>query len=84
MIRQRGQLTIPDQARKVLSWLQIGEMVGIEIDNDDELRIKPHTKVNKKVDWDSFWKRMELSRSFRGTRNDKPLSQMVVEDRKSH
>ena len=55
----------------------------IDIDSE-EVRIKPHPKASKKVDWDSLWKRMELSRSFKGKKNEKPLSQIIIEDREKH
>lgn len=76
-------MTIPDQVRDMLAWLREGSVVGIDIENE-EVRIKPHSKISKKVDWDSLWKRMELSRSFKGKKNDKPLSQMIIEDRENH
>ena len=83
VIRQRGQLTIPGQVRDLLVWMREGSVVGIDIE-DEEVRIKPHAKTSKKVDWDSLWKKMELSRSFKGKKNEKPLSQMIIEDRENH
>jgi bifunctional DNA-binding transcriptional regulator/antitoxin component of YhaV-PrlF toxin-antitoxin module len=80
-IRQRGQLTIPDRLRETLSWLQTGEVVGIDIDND-EVRIRPHAKMGKGVDWGDFWTKVQLARSFKGKRGN--LSGLIVEDRENH
>lgn len=80
-IRQRGQLTIPDQVRGVLSWLQTGEVVGIDID-DNEVRIRPHSKVSRGMNWDDFLMKVQLARSFGGKRGN--LSGMIVADRESH
>ncbi|MBI3577463.1 AbrB/MazE/SpoVT family DNA-binding domain-containing protein [Candidatus Gottesmanbacteria bacterium] len=81
VIRQRGQLTVPDQVREILSWLQTGSVVGIEV-NDDELRVIPHTKMGKPVDWDAFFSKVHLARSLRGKRGN--LSSVITEDRESH
>jgi len=80
-IRQRGQLTIPDQVRETLSWLRTGEVVGIDID-DDEVRIRPHSKAGRGMNWDDFLTKVQLARSFRGKRGN--LSGMIVADRESH
>lgn len=81
IIRQRGQLTIPDQVRDMLVWLQEGSVVGIDIDHE-EVRIKPHSKVTKNIDWDEFFSKVQLARSFKGKRGN--LSLIVAGDREDH
>jgi len=79
VIRQRGQITIPDKLREELSWLQVGEVVGLVIE-DDEVRVKPKARTGDKAfDYDEFQRRVELARTFEGTRGD--LSRAVMEDR---
>lgn len=80
-IRQRGQLTIPDKVREVLDWLQTGAVVGIDVDKE-EVRIKPHFRANKDIDWDEFLAKVQLARSFWGKRGN--LSAMIVADRENH
>ena len=63
-IRQRGQLTIPDQVRGMLGWLQTGAVVGIEADKD-EVRIKPKIVSKKQTDWDKIWRTIKLTRSLK-------------------
>ena len=81
VVRQRGQLTIPDQVRQMVGWLQTGAVVGVEVE-DEEVRIKPHAKVKTAIDWDKVWRGIELARSFKGKRGN--LSAMIAKDRESH
>ncbi|MBI5356416.1 AbrB/MazE/SpoVT family DNA-binding domain-containing protein [Candidatus Collierbacteria bacterium] len=81
VIRQRGQLTIPDQVRDMLVWLREGSVVGIDIDSE-EVRIKPHSRAKKDVDWDGFFSKVQLARSFKGKRGN--LSSIIVDDRENH
>lgn len=81
VIRQRGQLTVPDQIRDLLTWLETGSVVGIDIDQE-EIRITPHAQSKKIIDWDGFLSKIQLARSFRGKRGN--LSAVVVEDRANH
>ena len=82
-IRQRGQLTIPDQVREMLGWLQTGAVVGIEADKD-EVRIKPKIISRKQADWDKIWRTIKLTRSFKSQGGDIPASQFIIEDRQRH
>lgn len=79
IIRNRGQLTIPDAVRKIVNWITPSSAVTITVVNSDEIRIKPH---QKQIDWDKLWKMIELSRSFKGKRGN--LSEFIVEDRNRH
>lgn len=83
-IRQRGQLTIPDQVREVLSWLRTGEVVGIDID-DDEVRIRPQTEVKKGVDWDKLWRGLERCWTYKSRkRGELSGSEFIARDRYNH
>lgn len=81
IIRQRGQLTIPDQVRDMLAWLREDSVVGIDIDHE-EVRIKPHSKVTKNINWDGFFSKVQLARSFKGKRGN--LASIVAGDREDH
>lgn len=82
-IRQRGQLTIPDRVRETLGWLQTGEIVGIDVD-DDEVRIRPHSKLVRDVDWDRLWAGLKRCRSFKSRSKQMPLSEFIIQDREKH
>lgn len=76
-------MTIPDQVRGMLGWLQTGAVVGIEADKD-EVRIKPKIVSKKQTDWDKIWRTIKLTRSFKSQGEDIPASQFIVEDRQRH
>ncbi|OGJ22308.1 MAG: hypothetical protein A2804_02015 [Candidatus Pacebacteria bacterium RIFCSPHIGHO2_01_FULL_46_10] len=82
IVRQRGQLTIPDKIRDVVAWLREGEIISIEIEQENVI-LKPHTQAGKQTpNWDKIWHNIELARSFKGKRGN--LSQMIAEDRENH
>lgn len=81
VVRQRGQLTIPDPIRDMFAWLREGSAVWIDIDNE-EVRIKPHAKMKTDIDWDGFFSKVHLARSFKGKRGN--LSAIVAKDRHNH
>lgn len=80
IIRQRGQLTIPDQIRGFLSWIIPNSVVTITIGQNEEIIVKPYAKdKTKKIDWKGIWERIEIADSFWGKRGN--LSKFIVEDR---
>lgn len=82
IVRQRGQLTIPDRVRRSTHWLREGEVVGIEVE-EEKIVLKPHFKADQNsFDWKKMWQKIQLTRSFEGKEGN--LSKFVVEDRKSH
>jgi bifunctional DNA-binding transcriptional regulator/antitoxin component of YhaV-PrlF toxin-antitoxin module len=85
-IRQRGQLTIPDLIRKKFSWLKENAVVSIAASSGGEVIIKPLIVqgASDKPNWNEIWRRIYLTRSFRGRTKDKSLSQFIVEDRLRH
>lgn len=79
VIRNRGQLTIPDSIRALRQWASPNSAVTITSENPDEIIIRPH---KKEVDWDKLWKMINKSRSFKGKGGN--LSQFIAEDRLNH
>jgi len=83
VIRDRGQLTIPDKIREAHDWANPNSIVTIISDSPDEIIIKPHkADVKREIDWNRLWKMIEFSRSFKGKRGN--LSKFIAEDRKRH
>ena len=82
IIRERGQLTIPDSIRKVVNWATPLSAVDISVTASDEILIKPH-KSQKEVDWDKLWERIKRVRAFKG-KGGGNLSKFIAEDRYRH
>lgn len=84
VIRQRGQLTIPDKIREMMSWIRENAVVVIETTTHDTFIVKPYStdKYNLSQKWQKAWEAIQLTRSFKGKRGN--LSGFVVEDRKAH
>ncbi|MFA6918420.1 MAG: AbrB/MazE/SpoVT family DNA-binding domain-containing protein, partial [Candidatus Gracilibacteria bacterium] len=56
VIRNRGQLTIPDKIRESYDWISSNSVVNIISDGNDEIIIKPHgINAKREVDWDKLW-----------------------------
>ena len=83
IVRQRGQLTIPDSIREITDWAQPGSVVSICRNKPDEIVIKPQFKAKKQTDWDKLLRNMQLARSFKGKYKGS-LSDFIFEDRKNH
>lgn len=83
IIRQRGQLTIPDQIREMAPWLSVDSVVTVATTPSQEIIIKRHMQDTARVvNWDKVWRGIQLARSFRGKRGN--LSKLIAEDRKTH
>lgn len=63
IIRERGQLTIPDSVRKLVSWVAPLSAVSISVVRPDEIVIRPHQNG---VDWDKIWESIRKSRAIHG------------------
>lgn len=80
VIRERGQLTIPDSVRKVASWAGPLSVVSVSIVKSDEIVIRPHRiQLNRK----EIWRKIRHSRSVRGKGNVS-ASQFLLRDRELH
>lgn len=80
IIRNRGQLTIPDSIRKAVTWAVPSSAVFISVVKPDEITIRPH---QTQMDWDKIWKAIRKARSIKG-KGRGSLSKFVVEDRYRH
>jgi len=80
IIRDRGQLTIPDSIRKIITWMTPMSAVTISVIKPDEIVIKPHAKV---IDRDTIWNLIKKARSIKGKGN-KSGSEFLLKDRTSH
>lgn len=81
VVRDRYQITIPDEIRRTLDWTKPKSVVSISITSDKELVIKPYFG-EKKVDWDKIRAGIKLARSFNGKQGN--LSEFIAEDRQQH
>lgn len=79
IIRDRGQLTIPESIRRVIPWVTPMSAVSISVVRADEIRITPHQKT---VDWDKLWALIKEVRAYKG-KGGGNLSKFVSEDRES-
>jgi len=80
IVRQRGQLTIPDSIRGTTSWVTPGSVVIITRVKADEIVIKPHKEETGVINWNKLWRNIELSRSHKGKYSGS-LSEFIVRDR---
>lgn len=80
IIRDRGQLTIPDSIRRVVSWITPMSAVSISVIKPDEIIIKPH---QKQIDWDQVWENIRKSRAIAG-KGKISAAEFLEQDRKSH
>lgn len=56
IIRGRGQLTIPDSIRQIVTWVTPSSAVSITVTKPDEIVIKPHQVM---IDWKKFGKALK-------------------------
>lgn len=81
IIRNRGQLTIPDHIRRFLGWAEPMSAVTIMATQPDELIIKPH---NQEIDWDEIWSGIKKARNIKGRGRAISTSKFLEIDRKTH
>ena len=81
IIRDRGQLTIPNEIRRTVGWIVPMSAVSISVVKPDEIVIRPH-QYQKPVDWDKLWKQIKRVRAFKGKGRGN-LSAFIIEDRKN-
>ena len=80
IIRERGQLTIPDTIRKAVSWVSPLSAVSIAVTEPDEIVIRPH---QVKINWEKIWENIRKSRSI-SNKGTMSASEFLNQDRKSH
>lgn len=80
IIRQRGQLTIPEVIRKAVSWLRSFSVVSISLEHPRQVVIEPYEE--KEVDWEKLRKQMKKIQAFTGKGEQKEsLSEFIARDR---
>lgn len=79
IIRERGQLTIPDAIRKIATWATPSSAVTISLTKPNEIQVRPQA-VQKNIEWDILWHTIRLSRSIQGKRGN--LSDFIAQDRR--
>lgn len=80
IVRERGQLTIPDSIRKLVSWVTPSSAVSISVTKPDEIVIKPH---QAQVDWDKIWENIRKSRAL-PSKGNISATKFLQQDRSSH
>jgi len=80
IVRERGQLTIPDSVRKLVSWVAPLSAVSISVVRPDEIVIRPH---QNHVDWVKVWESVKKSRTIHG-KGKVSASGFLAKDRLSH
>lgn len=81
IIRDRGQLTIPDNIRKKVSWANPMSPVTFVVTSPEEITIKPH---KNQMDRSKLWEDMTRVRSIKGRGEAISTSEFLEVDRKSH
>ena len=80
IVRDRGQLTIPDKIRKSIDWIHPLSPVSITVTQPNEIVIRPHLQ---NPDWDTIWNNIHRSRAIKGKGN-KSAAAFIEDDRRSH
>lgn len=80
IIRERGQLTIPESIRKVVSWAGPMSAISISVVKPDEIIIRPHTQS---IDLNQIWENIKKSRNISGKGNVN-ASKFLEADRNQH
>lgn len=81
IIRNRGQLTIPDSIRKVASWATPMSAVSITIIKPDEIIIRPQ---QSSVNWDEIWAGIHKTRAIKGSGKSVSAAEFLSADRATH
>ncbi len=80
IIPDRGQLTIPDSVRRLVSWVTPQSVVTISVIKSDQILITPH---QRQVDWDKIWESIRKSRAIKG-KNAISAVEVLQRDRQNH
>lgn len=81
IIRDRGQLTIPDSIRKRIKWVGPMSAVSVTLVKPDEIVIKPNSAH---IEWDEVWSSIDKARKISASANSLPASEFLQADRASH
>lgn len=81
IVRDRGQLTIPDEIRKVVNWITPQSAVTISVTKSDEIVITPH---KKQYNWDRILEGIRKARAIKGKGKSISAAEFLERDRRSH
>lgn len=81
IVRDRGQLTIPDSVRKIVNWVTPMSAVTISVMKPDEIVITPH---KKEYNWDKIWEGIRQARAIKGKGKAMSTVEFLQKDRRSH
>ncbi len=65
ILRDRGQLTIPDSVRKIAGWVSSSSVVSISIENPQEIVVKPYQALNQ-IELEALFSAIKKSRAIKG------------------
>ncbi len=82
VIRERGQLTIPDKIRKAFTWLQPHSVIKLFLRGNEVILKQYQSSMTDSINWEKIWKKIRLARSFKGKNGN--LSQFIMKDREQH
>lgn len=80
IVRNRGQLTIPEQIRRAAKWLEADSAVSISMAKANEIVIKPQKKVFDKKE---ILKKVKKAQAIKG-RGTISAAEFLEIDRASH
>lgn len=80
IIRNRGQLTIPDAIRKKVPWVSPSSAVTLSIVKADEIIIRPHRTYGK---GENIWVLVKQARAIKGKGQESAV-RFLEKDRHSH
>ena len=80
IIRNRGQLTIPDQIRKAAKWLSSDSAVSVTMVKASEIIIRPH---KKEFDKKEILRKVKKAQAIKG-RGTMSAAEFLEIDRASH
>lgn len=80
IIRQRGQLTIPDSIRKAVGWLKPETVVDVSVTTPEEITIRPYEGKHK-ANHQELWDEINAIRSLPGQAGN--LSEFIDHDRQT-
>lgn len=81
IIRDRGQLTIPDSIRKTVKWAAPMSAVSITVVKPNEIVIQPQQAY---VDWEEILAGIKQARAITGRAKAVSAAEFLQKDRASH
>ena len=85
IIRNRGQLTIPDVIRRAFNWMKTESVVKIIYRSPQEIVITPYIQEKvKKTNWKKVWAAIAEARAISSKGKNISLSEFISKDRERH